>query len=73
MKHRLLLVFVALMLCAADGFSRLRVVVMTDFPPVDVISGGMGFGPAEKRSDSDDVQSMGRFLLYVIRADRMLP
>lgn len=43
---------------------RLRVVVMSDFPPVDVIPGGMGFGAPEKRSDSDDMQSMVRFLLY---------
>ncbi|HET6559100.1 MAG TPA: DUF1593 domain-containing protein [Prolixibacteraceae bacterium] len=41
-----------------------RVVIMTDFPPVDVIPGGAGYGPAEKRSDPDDVQSMVRFLLY---------
>ena len=48
----------------ADGFSRHRIVIMTDFPPVDVIPGGLGFGSPEKRSDSDDVQSMVRFLLY---------
>lgn len=47
-----------------DEDNRLRVVIMSDFPPVDVIPGGMGFGPSEKRSDSDDVQSMIRFLLY---------
>ena len=44
--------------------AQLRVVVMTDFPPVDVVPGGMGFGSPDKRSDSDDVQSMVRFLLY---------
>jgi hypothetical protein len=38
---------------------------MSDFPPLDVIPGGAGHGPAEKRSDPDDVQSMVRFLLYV--------
>lgn len=42
---------------------------MTDFPPVDVIPGGMGFGPSERRSDSDDVQSMVRFLLYTNEFD----
>ncbi|MEA5259403.1 DUF1593 domain-containing protein [Arcicella aquatica] len=47
-----------------DGFSQPRVVIMSDFPPVDVIPGGMGFGVPEKRSDSDDLQSMVRFLLY---------
>lgn len=44
---------------------RPRVVIMSDFPPLDVIPGGGGSGPAEKRSDPDDVQSMVRFLLYV--------
>lgn len=42
---------------------------MTDFPPLDVISGGAGVGPAEKRSDPDDVQSMVRFLLYTDEFD----
>jgi hypothetical protein len=44
---------------AASG--RIRVVVLTDFPPLDV---SMDSGPAHKRSDPDDVQSMVRFLLY---------
>ena len=48
----------------ADRESRLRVVVMTDFPPVDAIPGGAGYGPPEKRSDTDDLQSMVRFLAY---------
>jgi hypothetical protein len=39
-------------------------VILSDFPPVDVIPGGAGYGPAEKRSDPDDVQSMIRLLLY---------
>ena len=43
---------------------RPRVVILSDFPPVDVIPGGAGYGPAGKRSDPDDVQSMVRFLLY---------
>jgi hypothetical protein len=34
------------------------------FPPVDVIPGSVGSGPAEKRSDPDDVQSIVRFLVY---------
>lgn len=41
-----------------------RVVILSDFPPLDVIPGGAGYGPPEKRSDPDDVQSMVRFLLY---------
>ena len=41
-----------------------RVVIATDFPPVDVYPGGAGYGPSEKRSDTDDIQSMIRFLLY---------
>ncbi len=49
--------------------ARPRVVVLTDFPPVDVVPGGMGFGEADKRSDSDDVQSMVRFLLYTNELD----
>jgi hypothetical protein len=44
--------------------SRPRVIITSDFPPVDVIPIGAGSGPAEKRSDPDDVQSMVRFLLY---------
>jgi hypothetical protein len=40
---------------------RSRVVVLTDFPPLDVT---MDSGPAHKRSDPDDIQSMVRFLVY---------
>ena len=47
-----------------DPTGRPRVVVLTDFPPVDVIPIGAEQGPPEKRSDPDDVQSMVRFLLY---------
>ncbi len=43
---------------------RPRVVVLSDFPPLDVIPVGAGHGPAERRSDPDDVQSTVRFLLY---------
>lgn len=49
--------------------AQLRIVIMTDFPPVDVVPGGMGFGSPERRSDSDDVQSMVRFLLYTNEFD----
>jgi Protein of unknown function (DUF1593) len=44
--------------------SRPRVVALTDFPPLDTIPGGAGYGPPNKRSDTDDLQSMVRFLLY---------
>lgn len=40
-----------------------RVVVSSDFPPLDVIPGGSARGPDHKRSDPDDVQSMVRFLV----------
>jgi hypothetical protein len=46
-----------------------RVVVVSDFPPLDVIPVGSGLGPAHKRSDPDDVQSMVRFLLYANELD----
>lgn len=41
-----------------------RIIISSDFPPLDVIPGGAGHGPAEKRSDPDGIQSMVRFLLY---------
>ena len=55
----------------ADALSsqRPRVVILTDFPPLDVIPGGAGQGPAEKRSDPDDIQSMVRFLVYANEFD----
>jgi hypothetical protein len=45
---------------------RPRVIVSTDFPPLDVIpvKGVKPGDPPEKCSDPDDVQSMVRFLLY---------
>ncbi|QDV25203.1 hypothetical protein Q31a_35260 [Aureliella helgolandensis] len=45
---------------AAEAAVR-RVVILTDFPPLDV---QIGSGPPRKRSDPDDIQSMVRFLLY---------
>jgi len=64
-----------LVLCASLAFGQLmakepspikpyRIIISSDFPPLDVIPGGAGHGPAEKRSDPDDIQSMVRFLLY---------
>ena len=49
--------------------ARPRVIVMTDFPPLDVIPVKASYGPPEKRSDPDDVQSMVRFLLYANEFD----
>lgn len=43
---------------------RPRVVVLSDFPPIDVIPGTYGFGLPEKISDPDDIQSMIRLLVY---------
>ena len=54
---------------ADAGATRPRVVIMSDFPPLDVIPVGAGSGPAEKRSDPDDLQSMVRFLLYANEFD----
>ena len=48
---------------------RPRVIIMSDFPPLDVIPVKAPYGPAEKRSDPDDVQSMVRFLLYTNEFD----
>jgi hypothetical protein len=55
---------ICLVLGAKSLFAQPRVVVSSDFPPVDVIPGGAGFGPDHLRSDADDIQSMIRFLLY---------
>ncbi len=46
--------------------ARPRVIISSDFPPLDVIAGkGAKPGdPPERLSDPDDVQSMVRFLLY---------
>jgi len=45
---------------------QIRVIVTTDFPPLDVIPvrGVKPGDPPEKCSDPDDIQSMVRFLLY---------
>ena len=59
----------ALAQTAESVTARPRVIISADFPPLDVIPGGAGHGPAEKRSDPDDVQSMVRFLLYTNEFD----
>lgn len=50
---------------------RPRVVISTDFPPLDVIpvKAARKDDPPEKCSDPDDVQSMVRFLLYANEFD----
>lgn len=52
-----------------SAITKPRVIILSDFPPLDVIPGGAGHGPAEKRSDPDDVQSMVRFLVYANEFD----
>jgi len=49
--------------------TRFRVIISTDFPPLDVIPGDDCTGPANKCSDPDDIQSMVRFLLYTNEFD----
>lgn len=47
MRTNLFILFLA---CACLNLqAQTRVVILTDFPPVDVVPGGMGFGEAEKR------------------------
>jgi Protein of unknown function (DUF1593) len=61
-KYRQTLLLVMLLtLAGKNGFSQLRVVVSSDFPPLDVCISDC---PAERISDPDDIQSMVRFLLY---------
>lgn len=62
MTHKRLLLIVLILLAAEKNiFSQLRVVISTDFPPLDVCMSGC---PADRTSDPDDIQSMVRFLLY---------
>lgn len=74
MKHFNLLISIIFLALTIEGYSQSnssdtkqdkpRVIVMSDFPPLDVIPGGDCDGPAEMCSDPDDIQSMVRFLLY---------
>lgn len=64
-----ILLSIALLVSSLHLFAQMRVVILSDFPPVDVVPGGMGFGDINKRSDSDDMQSMVRFLLYTNEFD----
>lgn len=49
------------------GKQRLRVVVLTDFPPIGVVKEGNV--PNDQKSDPDDLQSIVRFLLYANEFD----
>ena len=53
------------------GDTRPRVIVTSDFPPLDVIAvkACTSSDPQERCSDPDDVQSMVRFLLYANELD----
>jgi hypothetical protein len=53
------------------AITRPRVIISSDFPPLDVIPvrGARKGDPPEKCSDPDDVQSMVRFLLYANEFD----
>lgn len=62
MTHKRLLLIVLILFAAEKNiFSQLRVVISSDFPPIDVCMSGC---PADRTSDPDDIQSMVRFLLY---------
>jgi hypothetical protein len=65
----LILLVLSLIFGAARLQAQPRVVVSSDFPSLDVIPGGAGYGPDHLRSDPDDVQSMIRFLLYANELD----
>ncbi len=43
-----ILLAIALLASTMQVSAQTRVVILTDFPPVDVVPGGMGFGDAEK-------------------------
>ena len=47
--------------------SKLRVIMMSDFPPINVVKGGNV--PNNQKSDPDDMQSIVRFLLYANEFD----
>ncbi len=57
------LLLIALIWLAIENYSlaQIRVVISTDFPPLDVCMSGC---PADRMSDPDDIQSMIRFMLY---------
>lgn len=60
-RAKRILFFPLLLLTAGNALSQVRVVVSTDFPPLDVCMSGCA---ADHTSDPDDIQSMVHFLLY---------
>ena len=63
---KIYLIISLLFVTSESGFSQLRIVISTDFPPLDVCMSGC---PADHISDPDDIQSMVRFLLYANEFD----
>lgn len=67
MAHiKLLLIILMLSAAGKNALSQVRVVISTDFPPMDVCMSGCA---ADHTSDPDDIQSMVRLLLYVNEFD----
>lgn len=65
-RFKLVLVFSVLLFMGEVLHAQLRVVISSDFPPLDVVMSG---GTADQTSDPDDIQSMVRFLLYTNEFD----
>jgi len=63
---KIFLIISMLVVSGMSGFSQIRIVISTDFPPLDVCISDC---PADHTSDPDDVQSMVRFLLYANEFD----
>jgi hypothetical protein len=62
---RILAAVITIFLFSFKGFcGKPKVVLSSDFPPLDVIPGTLEYGAPEKKSDPDDIQSMFRFLVY---------
>jgi hypothetical protein len=74
MKHLFLLTALSILATHLVGYGQVadkrfdhtapRVIITSDFPPLDVIPAKECTGPANRCSDPDDIQSMVRFLLY---------
>lgn len=63
---KIFLLVSALSFTVQNASSQLRVIISTDFPPLDVC---MSDCPPNRTSDPDDIQSMIRFLLYANEFD----
>lgn len=65
-KIKILLIAAILFITVKSGFPQIRIVISSDFPPLDVCISGC----ADARvSDPDDIQSMVRFLVYANEFD----